>query len=729
MFHYALFAHAVGLPTSDLPCLSSTGQPVEDVNGTCAVAVNPLFRTPRTVPGVGDFPGGDVMVTLGGFSDHEGRPVGTPFMQASTLMHELGHNMERRHGGEALEPNCKPTYLSVMNYLYQLRGLLDDTGKPNLDFSGEVVSPALNEKLLADGFLSPSSKPYRIGWYAPLAGSYLDPTRGGLGTFALRHCDGSERLSTDLPMVRIDARTARGAIDWNANGTTETSYASGLDVNFSGSSDQTLNGSDDWLNLRLNQIGVRRAIGGLFLDKNQTLAMGPLSLDSGRSDYGRSDYGRSDYGRSDYGRSDYGSALGRSDYGRSDYGRSDYGRSDYGRSDYGRGDEGRGDYGGGDLFAGDPTSPGGELDATTAADLARTPPTEFRACVIGVGACTASTGSLHDVRTDFKAPNVGGVSEYIVYRVPSASLVPGLAWVEVGRARPEVSGQTDFTVVDSVLPELQNGFPYTYFAVAVYVETVDGVARTIRSDVSNLVTIDPAVNDRPTITDIADQTIFADSSAGPLSFTVGDERLFRVTVSGTSSNTALVPTANIVFGGTGANRTVTVTPLPSQTGTTTITVTVTDGFGYTRSDTFVLTVKPRIYTFNGFLSPLKVAGSDTAPSDSGSFMLGKAIPIKWQLTLGSTLVNDLNSLKMLSAVPGTALNNPSCVPLAGAPTLYLLDPATGRPTGNSTYRFDTTNNQFIFNWDTSAASKSYCYRVTLTLKDNTAARVTIVRFK
>ena len=344
MFHYALFAHAVGLPKSDLPCLDSTGQPAEDVNGTCTVAVNPLFRTPRTITGVGDFPGGDVMVTLGGFSDHDGRPVGTPFMQASTLMHELGHNMDRRHGGEASEPNCKPTYLSVMNYLYQLRGLLDNSGKPNLDFSRAIESPSfLDEATLSDGTLSsdwwtgaPPLK-YRIGWYAPLVGSYLE----GYGTAALKHCNGSN-LNTDkqgLPlrdsagnlyveplMVRIDARTAESAIDWNANGTSETRYP--LDINFSGpdGGPDAFKVSDDWSNLRLNQIGVRRAIGGLFLDKNQTLALGPLSLDSGRSDYGRSDYGRSDYGRSDYGRSDYG----RSDYGRSDYGRSDYGRSDYG---------------------------------------------------------------------------------------------------------------------------------------------------------------------------------------------------------------------------------------------------------------------------------------------------------------------------------------------------------------------------------------------------------------
>ena len=61
-------------------------------------------------------------------------------------------------------------------------------------------------------------------------------------------------------------------------------------------------------------------------------------------------------------------------------------------------------------------------------------------------------------------------------------------------------------------------------------------------------------------------------------------------MTGGSSNTALVPTANIVFGGSGANRTVTITPAANQTGTATITLTVSDGDGGTASDTFVLTV-------------------------------------------------------------------------------------------------------------------------------------------
>lgn len=98
-------------------------------------------------------------------------------------------------------------------------------------------------------------------------------------------------------------------------------------------------------------------------------------------------------------------------------------------------------------------------------------------------------------------------------------------------------------------------------------------------------------NSAPTISDIADQTISEGSDTGAIAFMIGDAQTAAssLTLSGSSSNTTLVPNANIVFGGSGASRTVTVTPASSQTGTATIIVTVSDGSLYA-SDTFLLTV-------------------------------------------------------------------------------------------------------------------------------------------
>src|SRR5206468_383891 len=105
-----------------------------------------------------------------------------------------------------------------------------------------------------------------------------------------------------------------------------------------------------------------------------------------------------------------------------------------------------------------------------------------------------------------------------------------------------------------------------------------------------LLTVTP-VNDLPTISNIPDQNTAAGTPVGPISFTVGDVETpaANLTLVQDSSNPVLVPIANIVFGGSGANRTVTVTPAAGQTGTATITVTVNDGSA-TASDTFLLTV-------------------------------------------------------------------------------------------------------------------------------------------
>jgi subtilisin-like proprotein convertase family protein len=101
------------------------------------------------------------------------------------------------------------------------------------------------------------------------------------------------------------------------------------------------------------------------------------------------------------------------------------------------------------------------------------------------------------------------------------------------------------------------------------------------------------VSTPPTITGIADQVIDEDTPTAALSFTVGDAETpaGSLTVSRFSSNPTLVPTNNVVFGGSGANRTVTVNPATNQFGTATITMTVSDGLLSTNTS-FLLTVNP-----------------------------------------------------------------------------------------------------------------------------------------
>jgi hypothetical protein len=81
--------------------------------------------------GIGEVGANDFYVSLGDFSGG----TGTRSEQAATLMHELGHNLDLEHGGPGIysdEINCKPNYLSVMNYIYQFDHFSKD--RP-LDFS------------------------------------------------------------------------------------------------------------------------------------------------------------------------------------------------------------------------------------------------------------------------------------------------------------------------------------------------------------------------------------------------------------------------------------------------------------------------------------------------------------------------------------------------------------------------------------------------------------------
>lgn len=117
-----------------------------------------------------------------------------------------------------------------------------------------------------------------------------------------------------------------------------------------------------------------------------------------------------------------------------------------------------------------------------------------------------------------------------------------------------------------------------------------------RSDVfgdSDPVEIDvPApTNTPPTIGAIADRTIAAGGSTGPIAFTIADAETAAaaLTVSATASDPGLVPATGLVLGGGGSAREVTVTPAAGATVSATITLTVSDGQA-TVTTGFLLTV-------------------------------------------------------------------------------------------------------------------------------------------
>jgi hypothetical protein len=74
----------------------------------------------RSSSGLAELPGDDFVVTMGQWSSGDDNRIG------NTIMHELGHNLNLRHGGFE-NRNYKPNYNSVMNYAHQFCGADNDS--------------------------------------------------------------------------------------------------------------------------------------------------------------------------------------------------------------------------------------------------------------------------------------------------------------------------------------------------------------------------------------------------------------------------------------------------------------------------------------------------------------------------------------------------------------------------------------------------------------------------
>lgn len=130
--------------------------------------------------GIADLPGRVHLVTLGNFPNQ----TGTPEHQVGTMIHEFGHNLGQKHGGVD-HGNFKPSYLSVMNYHYQLEG----------------IGPALVALGLASDGSGFDDFSYSHGQQISLDENNLDENAGiGLGSPADWNCNGliEAGVSADL---------------------------------------------------------------------------------------------------------------------------------------------------------------------------------------------------------------------------------------------------------------------------------------------------------------------------------------------------------------------------------------------------------------------------------------------------------------------------------------------------------------------------------------------------
>ena len=504
LFHYLFYGHARGIPKSLFPCLDADGKPapysVPDTN-TCATGPNPDLHKPSSASGVSDLPGGGALITLGLWDEF----VGKPFVQASTTLHELGHNLELFHGGAGpvwgtastptyFEPNCKPNYLSVMNYLFQARGLVDDAGNLYADYSGDQY-PDLDESALSDGSL-PTPLRYRTSWFAPR----VEGTLGyALGTSpAKRYCTGVPFPEGTADVTRIDGISATEPVDWNADG-----YANGgaQDVNFDGidsTGGRPLRGFSDWTGMRLDQIGagfnafgkgdgiLKAEGGGIFTTADGGILRyeggGILKLEGGGTLAEDAGILRLEGGGiltiEDGGilRLEGGGILKYEGGGILRYeGGGIFKQEGGGILKL----EGGGilQYEGGGILRLE--GGGQELTYDTVKATGSTPPNTLKACVIGVSCdAQAPTAPLHRTSLKWKSPNVGTVTSYAVFRSVGDN---------VSATSTKVADVSGTTFVDP--EELPDGVQFTYLVTA----TFDDGAKSGASNTATII----AVNDAP----------------------------------------------------------------------------------------------------------------------------------------------------------------------------------------------------------------------------------------
>ena len=259
------------------------------------------------------------------------------------------------------------------------------------------------------------------------------------------------------------------------------------------------------------------------------------------------------------------------------------------------------------------------------------------------------------------------------------------------------------------------------FRFTVAGRNADSSDHHITLDTIRITPVGNGTNTPPTVSNVTDKNTNAMTPAGPFSFTVGDAQTTAsaLTVQAISLNPALLPTANIVLGGSGANRTVTLTPAAYQSGSAAVLLLVSDGVN-TTPESFTLNVTELDYNRNWTRTTTGTHSWSTATS-----WLPAAVPTSSPetrlrfmdgITLNAGTVTPNNnlagtfSLNALTLGGTGASGAASGVTLSGSALSLATRPSDGSP---PEIRLDANKS--------AAANSSLVYTVThnITLADNT----------
>lgn len=258
-----------------------------------------------------------------------------------------------------------------------------------------------------------------------------------------------------------------------------------------------------------------------------------------------------------------------------------------------------------------------------------------------------------------------------------------------------VSGTYATTIPNVTSPHIVTGLAAgtTYF-VQMVAKNLTGTGTSVNSAQSS-----GATNSAPVLTAVADQA--SDGSAKTVNFSLTDSNdILTCTgaMSGSSTNTTLVPNANITFSGTMPNCSATITPAAGQSGSSTITLTANDGKNTTSTNFLITVTGCTVASITWETQPTSInAGSTWASAPQaglrkadGTLCTNNSQPVSLSITTDNSTQADAAVSGGFSVIPVNGIATFSTATITRAASNYTLAASQDLITSANSSAFNVT---------------------------------------